>query len=377
MDIIILGGGVVGLTMANLLAQQHKYRITLISPPVAQDQRYSAINHASSSIFKQLGVWDHILATPPGVYDQMYLSDEQSGAEITLRASDLGTAELGHIINNQTIINSLTKDLPNLRFIEGMAQQIEQQHDGVKICVNDQEILGKLVIGADGANSWLRRQLQIQDYNWDYQQAAIVATVEMHAPHANTARQRFTPEGPLAFLPLAAPNLCSIVWSTTPNKAATLMQMSEPEFAAELEVAKICTPRIKFPLRMQHAQHYTAPRAVLIGDAAHVIHPLAGQGMNLGLLDAATLAECLEQVADPGALRVLRKYERRRKTQTWSTIALMEGCKRLFETRNPVINTLRSFGMQTLDKFIPGKNILAKVGMGVLGELPTSTRSYV
>lgn len=375
MDIVILGGGVVGLTLANLLAKQRNYRIAIISPTAVPDRRYSALNHASKNIFKHLQVWDQIIATPPGMYDQMYLWEEGSATEITIRATELGATELGHIVHNSVLLNCLENNLQDVTRIEGMAAKIEHAADHVKIQVNDQIITTKLVIGADGANSWLRQQLQIENYNWDYKHQAIVATVRLHEPHANTAKQKFSTLGPLAFLPLADQYTCSIVWSTAPDHAAWLMQLSDQEFAAELKVAALCSPRSSFTLQMLHAKSYTAPRAVLVGDAAHVIHPLAGQGMNLGLLDAATLAECLDGSVDPGANGVLRKYERWRKTNTWGMIALMEGCKRIFETHNPIINAARNFGMQAIDQAQPVKNLLAKVGMGVLGEMPQSARS--
>lgn len=379
MDIVILGGGVIGLTLANLLLKYTYHNITVVSPLQSDSDRYSALTTASKNIFMDLGIWQQVLDRGVGLYDKMHLQDYPTKAVININAHDFGAPELGHIVNNKVLGQVLYRSLQGTRvkFIEGIATDLVDCAGKKTVITNNNQITADLLIGADGGNSWLRSQLSIYCYNYSYKHNAIVATVRTSGEHDNTATQIFYPDGPLAFLPLVDKNLCSIVWSTTTLHADKLMQMNDLDFAERLNVEEICSKRFCFPLHMKHVEQYVGNDWALVGDAAHVIHPLAGQGMNLGLLDVASLAENLSNVNISNLYRALRTYERERKTRNWEMIGLMEFCKRLFASKNPIVSSARGVGMRVLDRFNPAKNIFTKIGMGVYGELPVIARGYL
>lgn len=379
MDIVILGGGVIGLTLANILIKDTSHSVAVVSPVQRDVDRYSALTFASKNIFSDIGIWRQVINNGVGVYDKMHLQDYSTKTVVNINAHDLGAPDLGHIVNNKVLGQILYSNLQGTRvkFIQGIATELVDNSGKKTVIANDSKIKADLIIGADGSNSWLRRQLAIACYNYAYHHNAIVATVRTPVEHGNTATQIFYPDGPLAFLPLADKDLCSIVWSTTPSHAEKLMQMSNQSFAEQLNVKEICSQRFCFPLYMQHVERYVGNDWALVGDAAHVIHPLAGQGMNLGLLDAASLAESLCDLSDTHLYSALRKYERIRKSRNWEMISLMEFCKRLFASKNPIVSGMRGFGMRALDRFKPAKGIFTKVGMGVYGEMPVIARGYL
>lgn len=242
-----------------------------------------------------------------------------------------------------------------------------------------------LLVGADGRDSWVRRQVGIEVKGWPYGQSAIVATVRPEHFHRETAWQRFLPSGPLAFLPLPD-GLCSIVWSTRPEEAERLMALDDTAFGEALTAAFGCTlgevtlegPRGLFPLRLQHALEYVRPGLALVGDAAHAIHPLAGQGVNLGLMDAAALAEVLlaaRQRGRPmGSELTLSRYQRWRKGENLAMMAAMDGFKRLFSNRIPPLRLVRNLGLLAADRAEPLKRIIVRRAMGLSGDLPRLAR---
>jgi 2-octaprenylphenol hydroxylase len=247
---------------------------------------------------------------------------------------------------------------------------------------NGQALTAKLVVGADGANSWVRRQQDIPLTHWDYGHSAIVANIRTESVHDSVARQIFTPQGPLAFLPMQSPNMSSIVWSTEPNRAEKLVSMSEQEFNkhlttefdAKLGLCSVVGERFAFPLRMRYARDFAVERVALVGDAAHTIHPLAGQGVNLGLLDAASLAQELIKLwqagEDIGTKRNLRSYERWRKAEAAKMIASMQGFKDLFEGDNPAKKLIRGLGMKLAGQLPGAKDEIMKRALGLTGNLP-------
>jgi 2-octaprenylphenol hydroxylase len=250
-----------------------------------------------------------------------------------------------------------------------------------------QVIQTQCLIAADGAESWVRQQVGIQLKTWAYQHTAIVTTVQTELPHAATARQRFLATGPLAFLPLSDPYRSSIVWSVTPEYAEKLMALSVAEFdvalatafAHQLGAVQMITERHAFPLRMRHAQQYVRPRIALLGDAAHTIHPLAGQGVNMGLLDAATLAEvmitaCRKQ-RDFASLATLRRYERWRKGDTLAMLAAIEALKHLFASELPPVQCLRNVGLNLTNRLPWLKQFLTDYALGKRGDLPSMARA--
>jgi 2-octaprenylphenol hydroxylase len=380
MDVVILGGGIVGLTMANLLAQSN-LQIGIIEPNIpllewdanSYDLRCSAITRAVQNIFISIGVWNEIVADRLSYYDQMHVWDCEPSNKVCFSARAIHEPNLGYIIENRSMLRALHKKLVqqnNVTFIRDCATDFQQRANINHITTGDKNITCKLLIGADGANSWLRNRLNIDVNKWDYQHHALVANIQTELPHNNTARQRFLPDGPLAFLPLSHQHMCSIVWSSSPDKIQTLMQTSAEDFTAELKQQFAATlgdlhlksERASFPLRMLHACNYVLPGIALIGDAAHVIHPLAGQGLNLGIMDAGSLAEVVLQAyntrVELGSLRILRRFERERKAHNLSMLTLVEGLKRFYAQQNPGVKNLRRFGMRLVDNLPIAKNFM-------------------
>jgi 2-polyprenylphenol 6-hydroxylase len=254
----------------------------------------------------------------------------------------------------------------------------------VATLTDGRRITARLVVGADGAASLSRKLAGIETMGWDYDQRAFVTHVRTEHPHAQTAWQRFLPEGPIAFLPLAD-GRSSIVWTTTPSHAEQLSSCAESQLAEELRSAiggvlgriEVAAPRAHFPLRLTHARNYCKPRFALVGDAAHAVHPLAGQGVNLGFLDSAALIQTLaEEHASGGSLdsmtelRVLRRYERWRKSENVIALGLIDTLNRLFASSSAVLGSLRRTGLSMVDRSDAMKRFLMGRAMGTSGELP-------
>jgi 2-octaprenylphenol hydroxylase len=405
-DIVIAGAGMVGASLACLLAES-SLRIGLIDRnPLVQskdndgpelrsdkfDPRVSAISQASQQLFRQLGVWEDMKTARVCSYSAMEVWDAEGTGSIDFSAADINQLELGSIVENSIIIAALHKRIAQFENVFPITPfSIEsfehiQREDGsiVKLNADDgQSIRAPLVIAADGANSKLRQLANFECREWDYGQHALVTTVRTQLPHSNTARQRFMESGPLAFLPLRAAqdsddqHFSSIVWSMPSDQAERAKSLCEDEFNLELAAAlefrlgaiEWSDKRFVFPLRQRHALDYVKEGIVLVGDAAHTIHPLAGQGVNLGLLDARALAEELQRgieagrsVADP---TVLLRYQRRRKGSNLSMMWLMEGFHRLFAQQDLGIRWLRNIGMNAADKMTPIKNQMIRKAMGL------------
>lgn len=397
MDIVILGGGIVGLTMANLLARDPDLKIALLEPhtpqlvwdPSIYDVRCSAINIAVQNIFSHLGIWKNIIAERVGIYDRMLVWDQELHNKLDFNADAMNVYNLGYIVENRVMVKALYQRLLTMANVEIISAKADKFIAGAEyntIAIGARNIACKLVIGADGANSWLRTQAQLTTVGWDCKQIALVATIRTEIPHANIAQQRFMPDGPLAFLPLAESNLCSIVWSSSPENIQVLTELAPQEFCVRLAkefafkygALSLQSPRVSFPLRMQHATEYIAPRVALIGDAAHVIHPMAGLGLNLGILDAAILDEVLQQVLqgseDVGDLKFLRQYQRRRKGHNLSVLALLESLQRIFAEKRPAFSVIRANGLQILNQSAFIKKTMMRFATGLDGDLPQTAR---
>ena len=242
-------------------------------------------------------------------------------------------------------------------------------------------IASTLAIAADGAESPARKMMRIAVRESESQQRAVVCHVRTAGSHRNTAWQRFLRSGPIALLPLHD-GRCSIVWTTTPDEAAGLVAQSEAEFCRSIEAAvdgvlgrvESVSERAHFPLRSVHAECYVQPRFALIGDAAHAVHPLAGQGVNLGFLDCAALAQIIEAAltegADPGDLRSLRKYERWRKGENLLMLSALDGLNGLFSNDNPLLGALRRYGLSAVNRVAPAKALFMRRALGLAGDLP-------
>lgn len=400
-DVVIVGAGITGAAMA-LALMPGKLRVAVMdSKPLltggaleagdvhAFDPRVSAITPASRRLFEQLGIWALMPQDRLGPYRNMHVHEADGTASIDFSAADIHAPELGHIIENRVILGALH---------EGLRQQADSDRltiltsttwrdyapdpgQGARLALDDgSQLSTRLLVAADGANSALRQQAGFRTREWDYEHQAIVTTVRTRDAHGQTARQCFMDEGVLAFLPLADgdndQHYTSIVWSLQPQRAAALMAMDEAAFCAELSLASAhwlgpvsaCAERHSFPLRQRHARQYFDDAVVLVGDAAHSIHPLAGQGANLGLLDVQALARELlgatragRELNDPV---VLRRYQRARKPHNLAMMAMMEGFKRLYEDQPLPLRWLRNAGMRTVDQWPALKNQLIREAMG-------------
>ncbi|NME00255.1 FAD-dependent 2-octaprenylphenol hydroxylase [Aeromonas sp. DNRA1] len=392
-DVVIVGGGMVGLGLAAAL-KGSALKVAVIEGQLpeseldeAPDNRVSALSLASQRILQQVGAWRGIEARRLQPYGQMEVWEQDSFGRIAFDAASLRQPELGHIVENRVIQLALLEailDGDNIQLLSpARANSLQSGEAGSLLLLEDGRALSaKLVVAADGAHSWVRRQADIPLTSWDYGHHALVATVRCAEPHEAVARQIFTPEGPLAFLPLWQPDLCSIVWSVPAKRAEALCQCDEEQFNRQLTTAfdgrlglcKVEGVRSAIPLTARYARDFARERLVLVGDAAHTIHPLAGQGVNLGLLDAAALAEQIlrNQAAgkDIGRLANLRGYERWRKSEAASMLAAMEGLKRLFAGSNPLKKLVRGAGLRAFDLLTPLKQSVIRAAMGLEGELP-------
>ncbi|MDP2562887.1 FAD-dependent monooxygenase [Psychrobium sp. 1_MG-2023] len=416
-DLAIIGGGMVGLALANALADSDlsiaviEGRTPDLSLPVDHEIRVSALSQASKNLLSRLGAWAHIEQSRHQPYQGMQVWDQDSFGKIAFDASQLKTGavtdgSLGAIVENSIIQAALwqqAEQASNITLFHPFHCQSVAMGDkeswlnltgsGEENKSVTQAITTKLVVGADGANSWLRSQADIPLTSWDYGHHALVATIETDLPHDAIARQAFLPQGPLAFLPLDnqgnGQNLCSIVWSLPPEQAAELKACDEVEFNRRLTTAidnrlgycQVVSPRGVFPLKMRYARSFAKERIALIGDAAHTIHPLAGLGVNLGFLDAASLAQTIldnhQQGKDIGELANLRSFERWRKSEAMQMIAAMESFKQLFAGANPVKKLVRDLGLVAVDKVPPVKEMFIRHAMGLTDDLPELSKPLI
>jgi 2-octaprenylphenol hydroxylase len=404
-DIMIVGGGMVGTALALGLAQQGWHVVLVEASPLAKLQtaaqpatgvddfepRVSAISMASQRVLEGLGAWAEVAAGRHCPYQAMAVWDAEGTGRIEFDAAEMRAEALGTIVENRHVVRALFNALEAspATIISGakVAGWLAQGPDGEGgdapgICLEDgQHLRARLVVAADGAQSRLRQLVGLPTREWDYDQQAIVATVRSKQVHQYTARQSFSRTGPLALLPLQADNgdehFCSIVWSQDTLEARRLMTLDDVAFNAELARAielpedsiEAISRRFAFPLRQRHAMDYTAPGFALLGDAAHSIHPLAGQGANLGYGDVAVLLEELKRARklglNPGDALVLGRYQRRRKSENLAMMAAMEGLKQLFGRDELPLRWLRNQGMNWLNQLSPLKNRLAAEAMGL------------
>ncbi|MGO2477007.1 MAG: FAD-dependent monooxygenase [Pseudoalteromonas sp.] len=383
-QVCIVGGGCVGLTLALGLAKENISVVVIDAAPTQQlpgnkyGLRVSALSLASQALLDRLNVWPEIIAQRARAYTHMDVRDQDSFGKIAFNSDELGLSHLGHIVENDIIryalINELEKSSKVTLLFDTAYQQIHQSDNDVFITLDSGEpVIAKLLVAADGANSAIRKQFNLPVTFKDYDHHGIVATVKTAEPHNNTARQVFLPSGPLAFLPLADANTHSIVWSTSPAHSDSLLAMDDNNFNKAVMAAidgqcglcEVQSKRAAFPLKMRYAQQWVEGKVVLIGDAAHTIHPLAGLGMNLGLKDAAYLIELLsQQQTEFASSRTLRDYERTRKLDAQKHIAMMQGLKELFDGANPLKKLARGVGLSVVDNLGPIKHLFASQAIG-------------
>ena len=406
LDVLIIGGGPVGACMGALLADDATQgaagrrtatpiRVAILEPSRPQmpgadapiDPRVVAVSRSSERILQAAGAWDRIGATRLSPYEHMRIWHESvapnSPGALVFDAAAVGEPNLGYIVENRVLQAALLDTFAAAGGVIEAAQLVSLQiaADSVRVQTSSGELAARLVVGADGAQSSVRQAVGLTADASDYRQTAIVATVATERSHAKTAWQRFMRDGTLAFLPLADGTV-SIVWSADNDVASVLLGASATDFAAELDRAsdgalgmtRLVSERASFPLRRLAAHHYVAQRVALIGDAAHVVHPLAGQGVNLGLLDAAALAQLLldarQEREDPGALRVLRQYERWRKSEVAFMSTAIDAFDRFLAHGRGPLSKLAQRGLGLVNRSQELKRFFIGRALGTGGELP-------
>lgn len=397
-DVVIIGAGIAGSALAVALAGQG-LSLALVEAQALQrktlpddssvnnfDARVSALTPRSVRFLQSLGAWDAVAAYRHCPYGHMTVWDADGTGRIEFDCAEIKAPALGYIVENRAIVDGLLAamdDAPGIhRYNPDCLESCQRQEDGsMELHLESGEVVeAGLLVGADGALSRVREMLDFKTREWDYGHQALVCTVQMAQEHQSTAWQRFLPSGPLAFLPLPGTDdqhYCSIVWSLTDDRAAEMLALDDAAFCAELSrvfegnlggVVAV-SKRFAFPLRQRHAVDYIQAGVALVADAAHTIHPLAGQGINLGLQDVAALAEELlaahARGLEPGQLDVLGRYQRRRKGENLLMMGAMDGFKRLFEQDALPLRWLRNAGMRGVARVAPLKQRLMRQAMGI------------
>lgn len=400
-DLVIVGAGPIGASLACLMAARKlsaAARVALIAerlpeaPPAGADWdlRVFALGRASQRLLEQAGIWQRLPPARVAPYERMCVWSGSGAADagsLSFDCAEIGEANLGCIVEGRALQwqGLQSARAAGITLIEAAVEGIAVHEGGARLRLRDGRELGTpLLAAADGTESACRTLLGIETAGHAYQQDALVAHVRTAQAHRATAWQRFLPGGPLALLPLPD-GRSSIVWSTARAEAARLRALDAAAFGAELTVAsaevlgacELTTSIASFPLKLQYALDYVRPHAVLLGDAAHAVHPLAGQGLNLGLMDCAALLEVLGDAADArsfGDLRLLRRYERWRKSENLLAAAAFDGLDRLFSNANPALAGLRSAGLSAVGRLPFLKRGFARHALGLDGDIPAFLR---
>lgn len=393
-DVIIVGGGMVGATLAVALTKDSNMKVALIeshqpdqlSESDESEMRVSALTSASETLLKNLDIWPQFIQNRISTFTKMDVW-ETASSSLHFNSADIGEPLLGYIIENRHIQQACLarcRQIENIDFL--CPTKPVSRTDNTLVLEDGRTFTANLIVAADGAQSPLREWAGIDTKGWDYQQTAVVCTVTTEHTHNKTARQRFLPEGPLAFLPLADSHQCSIVWSNSTEEAELLCELNDERFKHTLGKAFQSTlgeithvsQRASFPLKLRHAAHYVEAGFALVGDAAHTIHPLAGQGVNIGFLDAATLAEIVIEAHNKdrniGGLHTLNKYQRRRKADNVIMQLTMDAFKRVFGSELAPIRWVRRLGIQTVNKHGLLKNLFMRQAAGYRIANPTFSK---
>ncbi len=385
-SVVVVGAGVIGLASALFLLRAG-YRVTLIDRGPMQETaleayprtRVLALNPASISILKELSVWQSIKALRFQDYTSMQVVDERSGGEISFNSAEILSKRLGIIIEEQVLKNALLaalKTFERLTLLEHTEiEAFSQTDEGVCLTIAGDELKVRALFAADGANSSIRKFCGIFERRKSYGQQSLVVSLEHEESHQAVASQVFGKEGPLAFLPLYQEHLSSIVWSLPPARIKELLALSEPEFIKALEraflgkrtVSSLKSPRVSFPLNKRHASCYHQGHVVLLGDAICGIHPLAGQGMNLGFRELANLMALHKEQADSFLTQqCFQKYSERCRSHNQTMLLGMDFLKGFFSKNNKLPKGLVSQGMNLVSRFSPVKRKLIELASGQL-----------
>jgi 2-octaprenyl-6-methoxyphenol hydroxylase len=394
-ELLVVGGGLAGMTLGIACATaglevavvDREDPATLQSEPF--DGRSTAIAYGSQQVLAGIGLWPLVAAAAEPILE-IRVADGGSPLFLHYDHRDIGTAPLGWIVENRVLRRGLAaraRALPNLRHLAPLAvEHVTCEGAGaVAQLAGGKRIRAQLVAAADGRNSPLRQAAGIGVLTWSYPQTGIVCTVRHALPHHGVAVEHFLPAGPFAILPMTETR-SSIVWTEQAALAPHLMALDAPRFGAELArrfgdflgAVEVVGSRWSHPLSLLHAKRYVAPRLALIGEAAHVIHPIAGQGLNLGIRDVAALAELVVDARrlglDIGTPDLLARYERRRRFDTVLLAAVTDGLNRLFSNSLAPLQLARDLGLAAVDRVPPLKRFLMRHAMGTIGDLPRLAR---
>jgi len=396
-DVLIGGAGFAGLALALALRQAlgEPFRVAVADPALGRpvdDARASAIAAAARRLFETLGVWETVAARAEPILDMAITDSKLDDAVRPVFLTFAGDVQPGepfaHMVENGDILAALGDQAKQAGVaLEPTAvADFETEPSGVTVqLASGATVRTRLLVAADGARSRIRERAGIQSVGWSYGQSAIVTTVAHERPHHGRAEEHFLPAGPFAILPLPN-NRASIVWTEAAAEAKRIMRLGDAEFHAELEKRfglhlgdiSVAGPRRAFPLGFAVARSFVADRVALVGDAAHMIHPIAGQGLNMGLRDVAALAEAVVDAArlglDPGGPDVLERYQRWRRFDTAAMGIATDGLNRLFSNRSDALRLMRDVGLGLVDRLPALKRLFIREAAGLVGEVPKLLR---
>lgn len=387
-DIVIVGAGIVGLTLACQLKDQG-LRVAIINKDAVDKKtsnlysqlRVIAVTVGSQQLLEQLDVWQRLDTKQLAPFRSMQVWESGQTANLFFDSADIGEVCLGYVVKNFDLEQALYAQAKTDIELTWLSPDVllDMQLEKNQVCVtlaSGVQISTRLLVGADGDHSQVRELANLQIKSTDYAQRAIIAIIQTELPHKHTARQIFLPNGPLAFLPLKNAHHSSIVWSTTPEESQRLEALDDELFCEELMHAfEQClgqvvstSPRLSYPLKIQEAEQYIKSGVALVGDAAHSIHPLAGQGANLGIADAYCLAKVILEAKQKhrsiAAHHTLRRYERERRFHNRVMMGSVDGIKHLFAISNPIVQKTRQFGLGMINNVACLKNVIARYAMG-------------
>lgn len=396
-DLVIVGGGIVGLTLACSL-KASGLRIALIeSHPrsvALQKRRAYAITLMSGRIFDGLDLWQQMVSKST-TFNTIRLADADCGAVVNLQPQDLGTPELGYVAEHRVLAEALYHGLDGTpevtSYCPAKVTGVTYHDDWVELTVMEEgqcrKIRSQLLVAADGSRSSIRQQANIDTFGWPYWQSCVTAVIQPEKSHRNIAREHFWPSGPFATLPLTE-NRCQIVLTAPHDEARQILDMDEEEFLAELDrrydhqlgTLKLVGDRALFPVKLMHSCHYVRSRLALVGDSAHSCHPVGGQGMNLGIRDAAALAQIIltahRKGQDLGSLRVLKQYERWRKFENWIILGFTDLLDRAFSNTNLIVMPLRRLGLRVMAHVSVLKHLSLGLMTGMIGRWPSLAKTF-
>ncbi len=389
-DVAIIGGGLAGMTLACLLGRAAGLKIACIDgqdpqKQIREDARTTAISYGSAKILEEAGIWAALEGKACPIEDIRIL-DGASPVLLNFLSTEAGGKSFGWIADNADIRRALLARMSALKNIEHIAPQNVKDFvvspDGgyVNVVAEGQSIKARLVVGADGRNSATREWMGVRTRDWNYRQRAVICTVAHEYPHENAAVEHFWPSGPFAVLPMTdgenGVHRSSVVFTEHGSKRNSLMRLTPQEFEAELNVrfpkeygtVRMINERMCFPLSLVHAASYIAPRMALVADAAHGIHPIAGQGLNLGFRDVKALADLVCAAAraggDAGADALLAAYQRQRRFDNMTMVAVTDALVRLFSNNIPPVRFLRRAGLRAVSRLPPAKRFFMRQAMG-------------